>query len=303
MTRPPVQNPSTLTSQQKEGENLFEQNCASCHIQELPIYNPRVLIATPPTSPSDGGKCPTEAVTLSNSYSENGEDLEVIKQYKGIKDKLLQLVSATSDDSESSTTALNFEKAFKAVMEEEGNNSQVAYGSSQGYSISLNPSKSDDLPAYVYGNYGSGRLPVDDSTGNISVPLYSDLRTHNMGQGLADIVPQGSDVADIQISQELFLTRPLWGVADTGPWLHDGRARTLEEAILRHADSSSLSECAVDNPPENCSEAAGAVNAVNNPDDLDAIVQFLLTLQLPVQDNLQIDNVSSNTASSSSSNS
>jgi CxxC motif-containing protein (DUF1111 family) len=30
-------------------------------------------------------------------------------------------------------------------------------------------------------------------------------------------------------------TPPLWGVADSAPYLHDGRAETLEEAILAHA--------------------------------------------------------------------
>jgi CxxC motif-containing protein (DUF1111 family) len=29
-------------------------------------------------------------------------------------------------------------------------------------------------------------------------------------------------------------TPPLWGVADSAPYLHDGRAATLEEAILMH---------------------------------------------------------------------
>jgi CxxC motif-containing protein (DUF1111 family) len=31
-----------------------------------------------------------------------------------------------------------------------------------------------------------------------------------------------------------FGTEELWGVACTGPWLHDGRATTLREAILWH---------------------------------------------------------------------
>jgi CxxC motif-containing protein (DUF1111 family) len=29
-------------------------------------------------------------------------------------------------------------------------------------------------------------------------------------------------------------TPPLWGVADSAPYLHDGRARTLDEAIRLH---------------------------------------------------------------------
>lgn len=30
-------------------------------------------------------------------------------------------------------------------------------------------------------------------------------------------------------------TPPLWGVADSAPYMHDGRAATLEEAIRLHA--------------------------------------------------------------------
>ena len=33
----------------------------------------------------------------------------------------------------------------------------------------------------------------------------------------------------------LFLTRPLWGVSRSRPYLHDGRAATLERAILDQA--------------------------------------------------------------------
>jgi CxxC motif-containing protein (DUF1111 family) len=29
-------------------------------------------------------------------------------------------------------------------------------------------------------------------------------------------------------------TRELWGVGSTGPWLHDGRATSLKDAILFH---------------------------------------------------------------------
>jgi CxxC motif-containing protein (DUF1111 family) len=72
------------------------------------------------------------------------------------------------------------------------------------------------------------------------VPLFSDLRTHDMGPILADVdmngsaIAQGTDVAGRCIQSRYFVTRPLWGVGDTGPWLHDGRATTLLEAITLH---------------------------------------------------------------------
>ncbi len=61
------------------------------------------------------------------------------------------------------------------------------------------------------------------------VQLFSDLKRHDMGEELADVV-QGQP----GIGRSVFLTRPLWGVAETAPYLHDGRASTLDEAIRAH---------------------------------------------------------------------
>jgi CxxC motif-containing protein (DUF1111 family) len=47
-----------------------------------------------------------------------------------------------------------------------------------------------------------------------------------MGPGLAESAGMPLD--------EVFITARLWGVADTAPYLHDGRATTLSEAILFH---------------------------------------------------------------------
>lgn len=65
---------------------------------------------------------------------------------------------------------------------------------------------------------------------------YTDFRRHDMGPALSD----PSD--PLGLGAEMFLTRSLAGVGDTGPWLHDGRATTLFDAIALHggeaADSS-----------------------------------------------------------------
>jgi mono/diheme cytochrome c family protein len=60
------------------------------------------------------------------------------------------------------------------------------------------------------------------------VHLFSDLKRHDMGAALATPAPQGT------IPARVFLTRPLWGLADTAPYLHDGRAPTVHDAILLH---------------------------------------------------------------------
>ncbi|MCS6798075.1 MAG: c-type cytochrome [Myxococcota bacterium] len=60
------------------------------------------------------------------------------------------------------------------------------------------------------------------------IPLYSDLLLHDMGPELADGIVMG------MAGPSEFRTQPLWGVAATAPYLHDGRADTLDEAIRWH---------------------------------------------------------------------
>lgn len=61
------------------------------------------------------------------------------------------------------------------------------------------------------------------------VQLFSDLKRHDMGSGLADPFDDPTGVG-----ASVFLTRPLWGLAESAPYLHDGRAATLPEAIMAH---------------------------------------------------------------------
>jgi CxxC motif-containing protein (DUF1111 family) len=77
------------------------------------------------------------------------------------------------------------------------------------------------------------------------VHLFSDLKRHDMGPELATAAAQGT------IPARVFLTRPLWGLAETAPYLHDGRAPTLHEAIALHggeATSSRDAYLAMDEP-------------------------------------------------------
>lgn len=77
--------------------------------------------------------------------------------------------------------------------------------------------------------------------------IYSDLLLHRMGEPLEaqeggyndpgfPPLPNPSPVPgdDGPPSPGEWRTPPLWGVADSGPYLHDGRAATLEEAIALH---------------------------------------------------------------------
>lgn len=134
------------------------------------------------------------------------------------------------------------------------------------------------------------RLP-ESSTGGVDVPLFSDLRRHHMGAGLCTVHPQGTDTVDISVPEDQFLTRPLWGVVDTGPWLHDGRATSLRDAILLHAGGECIGHNDDGTQQAIESEANQAVARFTNlsATDQGAIIAFLETLQLPVDPRYTFD--------------
>lgn len=81
---------------------------------------------------------------------------------------------------------------------------------------------------------GARPRPEPESNG-LSVRLYSDLKRHDLGPALADTRD------DRGIPARLFLTPPLWDVARTRPYLHDGSAPTLHDAIVRHGGEAESS--------------------------------------------------------------
>ena len=106
---------------------------------------------------------------------------------------------------------------------------------------------------------------------SVAVPIFTDFKRHKMGDLLADPLPQPVDREGIEpVPVDEFMTRPLWGVADTGPWLHDGRALTLEDAILMHDGKGS--------------DAHDAIERFKNlkSEQRQQIVDFLLTMRLPL---------------------
>jgi cytochrome c peroxidase len=68
--------------------------------------------------------------------------------------------------------------------------------------------------------------------GGVFVPLFADLKRHDMGDELAETL-DGEDGKPDKLNRQ-FTTARLWGVADTAPYLHDGRATTLYQAIYFH---------------------------------------------------------------------
>jgi CxxC motif-containing protein (DUF1111 family) len=72
--------------------------------------------------------------------------------------------------------------------------------------------------------------------------IYSDLLLHRMGQELVGggyygdpPLPLPDGTAGEGPAPSEWRTPPLWGVADSAPYLHDGRAETLDDAIRQHS--------------------------------------------------------------------
>jgi len=87
----------------------------------------------------------------------------------------------------------------------------------------------DGMPPIDLGReIGSSQLPYDATLGGYPVWLFSDLKRHDMGPAnAARHVQNGVAVRE-------YLTPRLWGVADSAPYLHDGRAPSFDYAIAGH---------------------------------------------------------------------
>lgn len=102
-------------------------------------------------------------------------------------------------------------------------------------SLASPPSRSVDAEGErVFGEIGCASCHVifalEDGT---PVPLYSDLLLHDVGGDVG--VPAGN------ASGRQLRTAPLWGLASSAPYMHDGRASTVEAAVRRHAGEAARS--------------------------------------------------------------
>jgi CxxC motif-containing protein (DUF1111 family) len=102
--------------------------------------------------------------------------------------------------------------------------------------------------------------------------IYSDFLLHrvtnasDLGSGYAEVptvpLPHGHPLPDE------WKTPPLWGVADSAPYFHDGGSPTLEAAILRHHGDAAVVTRAFESLPTA---------------DREAIVRFLKSLKAPAE--------------------
>jgi len=94
----------------------------------------------------------------------------------------------------------------------------------------------------------------------IDAPIFTDVLVHDMGDELAD------GVVDGEAGSRQWRTAPLIGLRFNKMYLHDGRAHTVEEAIVLHGAQGS--------------EAAGSVALFQalSPSDHDALLDFVSAL-------------------------
>jgi len=83
---------------------------------------------------------------------------------------------------------------------------------------------------------GSGEPALKPAQGEsfLVKNIFADFKRHDLGPNFWERNYDGS-------LQKEFMTEPLWGVATTAPYGHDGRSINLEEVILRHGGEAQAS--------------------------------------------------------------
>ena len=101
--------------------------------------------------------------------------------------------------------------------------------------VDLTKDQPDNQVRYSDGSVFKLGSLAKDSSGHAVVELFGDLKRHDMGAGLAESIDEAGT------GRATFMTRGLWGVGSSAPYMHDGRATTLTEAILEHGGEAQAS--------------------------------------------------------------
>ena len=227
--RPPTQVKPIRLIQQAEverGRKIFsgqllvtvEKSCSSCHKTSLKLESPIVVVRDPRAEAAEFGPVAYEGNGIGlSAQRKSSTQLPDFRRFLELKPgSTLQNLGgdkALFDALKKSTS--DYDKSFLSRVRKDG----------YAFDLELQPADDSEIPEPM-----SESLPrlVANADGAIDVPLFSDLRRHKIGKLLSERKGflQATDVAPPQIPgvpEDEFLTRPLWGVGDTGPWLHDGR--------------------------------------------------------------------------------
>ena len=232
----------------------------------LPLYNPSFASATPVLTSALAALMVCRTSLVSWLASGRASNFRSIVVCTALMEKDLNQTARSRrivPENQAKSDLDTFREALRVAIEPVG-------CPTAGYQFDLNMTAGAPFEGLTFCYPRLATTKDHDSATVINVPLFSDLKRHDMGEGLADKFDQGTDVASISVTRREFLTRPLWGVGDTGPWLHDGRARTIRDAILLHESLGSEANPVIDTFKSlSC-------------DDQAAIVEFLLSLRLPI---------------------
>jgi hypothetical protein len=110
-----------------------------------------------------------------------------------------------------------------------------------------------------------------DGRGIVWVPAYTDLKLHDITSGpndpnaepLDQNQPAGSE--GFFAGNRKFVTRKLWGLANSGPFMHHGKFTTIREAVLAHSGEALQSQQWFESLA---------------PRERDSIIEFLKSLQV-----------------------
>lgn len=243
--------------------------CARCHTPSLTLNDATVVVRDPSIDIDQHGPVLlTNRAGLSATVASSSQ-LPAVRRYLALKPATVNRGPEAIRQARTSEEQLFFTDRDKRT---EGYAFDLTTLQPANINDRANREHSDPLPET------QPRLPATSNT--IAVPLFSDLRRHKMGALLSERKGflQDTDSMSVPgVAEDEFLTRPLWGVGDTGPWLHDGRAQSLKEAILLHESEGS--------------EASDVVAAFRSLDEeaQRAVIDFLLTLRLPLDPRYSFD--------------
>jgi Di-haem oxidoreductase, putative peroxidase len=121
----------------------------------------------------------------------------------------------------------------------------------------------------------SDRLPQPrlkvDRDGTVWVPAFTDLKLHDITSGPDDPNAEPLDQSQALGSEaffagnQKFITRKLWGVGNSGPYMHHGKFTTMREAVLAHSGEAL--------------QARQAFQSLASYDS-DCVIEFLKSLQI-----------------------
>jgi len=125
------------------------------------------------------------------------------------------------------------------------------------------------------------RLKPDDR-GVVWVPAYTDLKLHDITSGPddpnAEALDQNQPIGTEKFfkGNRKFITRKLWGTANSGPFMHHGQFTTLREAVLGHSGEALQSRQSFESLSSH---------------DRDCVIEFLKSLQVLPRDgkNMVVD--------------